>query len=838
MNSNYLVINSCPGGTESLVDIALDLRWTWNHSTDKLWNMIDPVLWQLTQNPWLILQTVSSERISLLLEDAGFKNELERLVGLRQEYSKQLGWFRETYQSALQHPVVYFSMEFGLGEGIPLYAGGLGILAGDYLKTASDLNIPVVGIGLLYQEGYSRQMIDNNGWQISVFPYNDPHILPIQPARDASGAWLHVTLELPGRTLSLQVWQARVGRVMLYLLDSNSPLNTPYDRGITSRLYEDNREIRLLQEMVLGICGWKVIEALDLQPEVCHLNEGHAAFMVLERARRFMYEHDQSFDIALWATRSGNVFTTHTPVAAGFDEFSPDMVIRYFYNYLVSLKISSNELLALGRQDHTSNEPFNMAVLALHGCTSVNGVSLLHGITSRRLFQGLYPRWTENEVPVGHITNGVHTHSWDSPLADKLWTRAGRGTNGQNVPGDIATAIGNISDEDLWDFRNDQRKSLVSYVQDRLSYQIKQSEVEPAAILRKQNILNPDALTLGFARRFTTYKRPNLLLQQADRLSRILTNTDHPVQIIVAGKAHPDDDEGKRLIQEFIRFAKQPIVAGNVVFLEDYDLGLAQQLVQGVDLWINTPRRPLEACGTSGMKVLVNGGLNLSELDGWWAEAFSLDAGWALGDGKEHAETEWDKKEASQLYDLLEYKIIPEFYSRNERNVPIDWIKKVRYSMENLTPRFDSKRMLREYVEKIYLPASERYLKRTRNDASIAKELHDWHTTLEQQWPKIHFGNRIIKKENEFWDFEIQVYLGDIDPSFVEVQIYAEQVDEEDGICKTMTRIEKLPGDSNGFTYRGNISTKRPVDYLTVRVVPAHKDALIPMEDNHIVWQR
>jgi starch phosphorylase len=336
------LVNPPPEDIESLIDLALDLRWTWNHANDRLWNKLDPVL-------WLILQSISSERLDWLSRDEEFKKELQRLIMLREDYLQQPGWFRQTYPSEILHPIAYFSMEFGLGEAIPLYAGGLGVLAGDYLKTASDLNMPMIGIGLLYQQGYSRQMIDNNGWQISAFPYNDPHMLPIQRASDAAGEWLQVTLDLPGRTISLQVWEAKVGRVMLYLLDSNSPLNSPYDRGITSRLYEQNQEIRLLQEMALGICGWKVIEALNIQPEVCHLNEGHAAFMVLERARRFMYQHSVSFPVALWATRAGNVFTTHTPVAAGFDIFSSDLVTRYFNNYLQSLGLSAGELLALGR---------------------------------------------------------------------------------------------------------------------------------------------------------------------------------------------------------------------------------------------------------------------------------------------------------------------------------------------------------------------------------------------------------------------------------------------------------------------------------------------------------
>ncbi len=832
------LINSLPAGFEVLADLALDLRWTWNHSADRLWKKLDPVLWQLTENPWLILQSVSSERLNVLSNDEEFKNELGRLKDLREEYLKQAGWFRQTYPSANLHPVAYFSMEFGLGEGVPLYAGGLGILAGDHLKTASDLNVPLVGVGLLYQEGYSRQMFDDNGWQISVFPYNDPHVLPIQPARDATGGWLRVTLELPGRTLSLQIWEATVGKVTLYLLDSNSPLNSPYDRGITSRLYEGNRETRLLQEMVLGICGWKVIEALDFRPEVCHFNEGHAAFLVIERARRFMYEYDKDFNVALTATRSGNVFTTHTPVSAGFDVFPPDLITRHFQHYLKSLRITQEELLALGRQDsNAADEPFNMAILALRGSTSANGVSALHGSTSRKLFQPLFSRWSEKEVPVGHVTNGIHTHSWDSMLADKLWTKAAAGRNRLDPAEEITLGIQQISDEELWEFRNRQREIMVTSVRDRLTYQLQQGDIESNAIAKGQQVLNPDAFTMGYARRFTGYKRPNLLLQFPERLVHILTNKKRPVQLIVAGKAHPQDDEGKKLIQEFFRFVNQPSVSNCAIFLVDYDLRLAQDLVQGVDLWINTPLRPMEACGTSGMKILVNGGINLSELDGWWAEAFVPEVGWALGDGKTHSEPGWDMIEASQLYDMLEREIIPEFFDRDSNGIPLKWIKKVRSSMEMLTPRFDSSRMLREYVEKIYLPAAARYVKRSSHGASVANDLQAWHDSIKQHWSEIHFGDRTIKRQDSSWYFEVEVYFGAIDPDYVRVEIYAEQVDGEESIRQPINRMEKLPGDANGYIYRGNISTKRSADYLTIRVVPFHEEALVPMEENHILWQ-
>lgn len=836
--TSYIPFNPPPEGLEELTDLALDLRWTWNHASDELWNMLDPVLWQLTQNPWLILQRVSAERLDLLSKDEEFRKGLHRLLMARKSYLEQPGWFRQKYPSAELHPIVYFSMEFGLGEAIPLYAGGLGVLAGDYLKTASDLNVPMVGIGLLYQEGYFRQMIDNRGWQIEAFPYNDPHTLPIQPAKDSTGAWLQVTLELPGRALLLQVWEVKVGRAMLYLLDSNLQLNSPSDRGITSRLYEQKQESRLLQEMVLGICGWKVVEALDVRPEVCHFNEGHAAFLVLERARRFMYQNDKTFPVALWATRAGNIFTTHTPVAAAFDTFPPELVAHYFHNYLQSLQISENELLALGRQDTSDrSEPFNMAILALRGSISVNGVSWLHGKVSRRLFQPLYPRWPEHEVPVGHITNGVHTPSWDSAPADELWTRTRGNKSWLDSLESLTAAIQQIPDQELWDFRTKQRQALINNVRQRLTNQLRQHGAESQAVARVQRLLNPNALTIGFARRFTDYKRPNLLLHSPDRLMRILTDSERPAQLIVAGEAHPQDNKGKKLIQEFIDFASQPSISEHVVFLEDYDLALAQDLVQGVDLWINTPRRPWEACGTSGMKILVNGGLNFSELDGWWAEAYSSDVGWVLGDGMEHMGTEWDDVEAEQLYDILEQEIIPEFYNRDALGIPVGWAARVRSSMAVLTPRFSSNRMLREYVDQIYIPTAAKFLNRTTGQASLAEALYAWHMALEQCWPQVRFGNMQVKKEDDVWNFEIPVYLGELDPSFVQVEIYADPVNDEDAVRQPMNRGEKLSGAINGYIYRGSVSKTRPIEDFTLRIVPVHHEAFVPMEDSHILWQ-
>ncbi|MEP6606857.1 MAG: alpha-glucan family phosphorylase, partial [Nitrosospira sp.] len=551
-------------------------------------------------------------------------------------------------------------MEFMLSEALPIYSGGLGNVAGDQLKAASDLGVPVVGVGLLYQQGYFRQVIDKNGEQQALFPYNDPGQLPITPLRQPNGEWLRLEIALPGYSVWLRAWQVQVGRVKLYLLDSNDAANFPVHRGITSELYGGGPELRLKQEMLLGIGGWRLLRALGIQPEVCHLNEGHAAFAVLERARSFMEETGQPFEVALAVTRAGNLFTTHTAVAAGFDRFPPALIGQYLGAYAEQkLGIALHDLLALGRQNPADeSEPFNMAYLALRGSGAANGVSRLHGKVSRHLFQPLFPSWPEDDIPIGHVTNGVHMPTWDSAPADDLWTELCGKDRWLGKSADLGHDIRQVSDARLWQFRTSASKSLVEYARERLARDMVAAGVPPEEAETAKGFFDPNALTLGFARRFATYKRPNLLLHDPPRLLRILTDSERPVQLVIAGKAHPADQDGQALIREWMQFILQPAARSHAIFLSDYDMLLTEHLVQGVDVWINTPRRPWEASGTSGMKVLVNGGINLSELDGWWAEAYTPGVGWALGDGQEHHDDPaWDADEAEALYGLLEREV-------------------------------------------------------------------------------------------------------------------------------------------------------------------------------------
>src|SRR6516225_4891083 len=701
--------------SDALRELALDLRWTWSHEADALWRRVDEEAWRRTQNPWTILQDISAERLRALATDRSFTTELERLTRARQEYLRTPSWFASAHGTVALSGFAYFSMECGRGEALPLYAGGLGILAGDFLKTASDIGLPVIGISLLYQEGYFRQFIDAAGAQQEAYPFNDPGSMPIQPAKGPDGAWLHIHLDLPGRPVQLRVWQALVGRVRLYLLDANDPLNSPADRAITGKLYDAGTEIRLLQEIILGVGGWRVVEALAPEVEICHMNEGHAAFAVLERARSYMRRSGLSLWEALWATRPGNLFTTHTPVAAGFERLPADLLAKYARypgSFLTEAGIDLSELLALGRTRLGSEEPFNLAYLAMRGSLATFGVSRLHGAVSRRIFQPLFPRWPESEVPVGHVTNSVHVPSWDSPSADDLWTTACGKERWRGMPDTLSALVSSISDEQLWTMASEDRQVLIQKVRMRLVRQLASRGDPPEAVDEAANVLDPNALMLGFARRFTGYKRPNLLLRDPARLARLLNDPVRPVQLVLAGKAHPADLEGKKMIRDWIEIAQQPEFRRRVVFLEDYDIALAQELVQGVDVWINTPRRPWEACGTSGMKVLVNGGLNLSVLDGWWEEAYGPEVGWAIPEVNGVSDSERDRREVERLYAILETEVAPEFYIRDEAGLPRQWLTRIRSSMSQLAPVYSTARMMQEMIERLYLPAAAEFRRR------------------------------------------------------------------------------------------------------------------------------
>jgi starch phosphorylase len=828
-------------GFDALAELALDMRWSWNHATDTIWRELEPELWEITHNPWVVVQTASRDQIEHVWHDPVLRKTIEDLLHLSRRALETPAWFQEAHAAETLSGVAYFSMEFMLSEALPIYSGGLGNVAGDQLKAASDLGVPVIGIGLLYQQGYFRQAFDDGGIQHALFPYNDPGQLPIIPLRNAGGEWVRFEIALPGYSVWLRAWQAKVGRAKLLLLDSNDIANVPTRRAITSELYGGGPELRLQQELLLGIGGWRLLTALGLEPEVCHLNEGHAAFAVLERAQSYMRRTGLPFEAALAVTRAGTLFTTHTAVAAGFDRFEPGLIERYLGRYAQEkLGIGIQALLALGRANpDDATERFNMAYLAVRGSGAVNAVSHLHGTVSRHIFGPLFAQHPEDEVPVGHVTNGVHTPTWDSAAADALWTEACGKERWLGPTENLASAIQRISDGRVWQFRNESRKMLVTYTRERLARQLAAAGTALDAAVSVRDLFDPNALTLGFARRFATYKRPNLLLHDPPRLLRILTNPVRPVQLLLAGKAHPEDRAGQALIQEWIRFIRQPAARPHIVFLSDYDMLLTEQLVQGVDVWLNTPRRPWEACGTSGMKILVNGGLNLSELDGWWAEAYAPELGWALGDGQEHAEDPAsDAAEADALYGLLEREVIPEFFARVEAGIPRAWVQRIRASMSQLTPRFSANRAVREYTEQHYLPAAAAYRERAAEQGAKGRQIVAWQGDLKRNWGKLRFGTMSAEAHDTLRRFEVQVFLAELDPSALRVELYANGVAGGPPERQEMTLDRPVSGAPGGYVYRATAPGARPVSDYTARLIPAHPGVAVPLEEPRILWQR
>jgi glycogen phosphorylase len=826
-------------GFDELVEIALDLRWSWNRSADDIWRPLDPQLWDLTRNPWIILETASPQKIEQLSADSVFRGRVEALAQELRRYRSEKGWFHQACASTPLGTVAYFSMEFMLGEALPIYSGGLGNVAGDQLKAASDLGVPIVGVGLLYQQGYFRQSIAEDGTQSALYPFNDPGQLQITPARNKEGEWVRISVPFPTHDVRLRVWHAQVGRVSLYLLDSNDPFNPPLSRAITSQLYGGGEQIRLAQELVLGIGGWRLLDALDLTPQVCHLNEGHSAFVVLERAADLMASSGLPFDVALHITRAGNVFTTHTPVAAGFDHFRPTLMKQFLSSYVErSLHVALDDVLALGRMDpQDGNEPFNMAYLAIRGSGAINGVSRVHGEVSRRLFQSLFSRWPEAEVPIHHVTNGIHIPTWDSRESDSLLTRQCGGTRWISEPEAVEGAIRAISDDDLWVMRQKSRAELVNYIRSRYVQQLAENGTGPATP-NSDSALDPNVLTVGFARRFVAYKRPTLLLHDPERLVKIITDPARPVQLLVAGKAHPADTEGQEMIRQWVQFTKRPEVDSRALFLSDYDMILTEQMVGGVDLWINTPRRPWEACGTSGMKVLANGGLNLSELDGWWAEAYSPDVGWAIGDAREHNhDPAWDEAEAEMLYEILEDQVIPEFYDRKEDNVPHRWVMRMRESMATLTPRYSAHRAVRQYTLDIYIPAAKTYETRLAENGRKGIETMTTMERMQANWETMSFRSvSVVTRQGQHY-FTVSVDSGTIDPRNMAVELYAETVDAPPEV-HAMTRDGETATKPGEWIYAAAVPESRPATDYTPRIVPVLPGVAVPLELDLITWQR
>jgi starch phosphorylase len=819
-----------PSRLAPLLDLAFDLRWTWDSDVRQLFAAIDPDLWaRAPANPWLILKTAPRERLFDLAADPAYLARLDAVRAARQRELEQPTWFEQTHAEAADLLVAYFTAEIGVAESLPLYAGGLGILAGDLLKSASDLGVPVVAVTLLYGQGFFRQQLSRDGWQIERHPVTPVEVLPLTEARRPDGTTLTVRLDFPGRPVDFLVWRATIGRVTLLLLDANLPTNAPADRDITRELYADGQELRLQQELALGVGGWRALEGAGFHPNVLHMNEGHAAFAALERAHSHALRTGLLYAEARMATAPGNLFTTHTPVEAAFDRFAPDLIARYLGRYADAAGLSLEELLAYGRiRRDDPAEPFHMAAFALRHAWAVNGVSQLHREVSRAIFRPWFPRIPDAEIPVGAVTNAVHVPSWISPEFAAILPRA-EGANAAAVAQSAPIrweAAPDLADEVLWRARAAARHALVAYVRRRVAAQEAMVEAEapsPGAL----PVFDPETLTLGFARRFTAYKRPTLLLRQPERLRRLLLDPQRPVQVVVAGKAHPLDEEGKRLLQQVVAFARDPALRHRFVFLEDDDIDLMQHLVAGVDVWVNTPRRPLEASGTSGMKVLANGGLNLSVPDGWWAEAYEPEVGWAVGGGED------DAADAERLYALLEGEVVPAFYGRGPDGLPHAWLARIKASLSRLTPRFAGERMVRQYAEEHYLPARARLARVAEEDA--AEALAAWERVVRSGWPHVVIREVGIERQDTRWVFRARVWMPDIPPEFVSVQLFAEGIQ---GAPPEVVPMRAFPAPPETCDhYVAEVAALRPAEHYTVRVVPFHPLAPWPAALPLVLWE-
>jgi len=842
----YRVTPHLPPRLQCLHKLSLNLRWSWHHPTIELFRALDPDLWEETgHNPRLALGRIEQKRLAELCDDEAFLAQMDRESADLDEYLAGSGWFATAHPEANGIRIAYFSAEFGLTECIPNYAGGLGILAGDHLKSASDLGLPLVGVGLLYQGGYFHQYLNADGWQQETYPINDFHTLPIQPLEDGPGKPLIVHIDFPGRPLSAQIWKAQVGRVPLYLLDTNIEENSADDRRVTGALYGGDRELRMQQEIVLGIGGMRALHALGIRPTVCHLNEGHSAFLGPERTRMIMEELGFSYEEARQVASAGTVFTTHTPVAAGFDRFDPGLVDEYFREYSRSLGLTIEQFLDFGRQAGDSDEPFNMAYLATHHSSYTNGVARLHGLVTRRMMQPMWAGYPLDEVPIGSVTNGVHTRSWISTEMSALLNRY-LGPQWGEKPADTAwQRVDRIPDQELWRAHEIRRDRLVQYARERLTSQVRQRGGTDAEITVAGGVLSQDALTIGFARRFATYKRAALLLRDIDRLKRILTDPERPVQILLAGKAHPHDNDGKELIRQIIRFARDPQVRRSVVFLEDYDISVARHLVQGADVWLNTPRRPNEASGTSGMKLLANGGLNLSILDGWWDEAYDPDVGWAIGNGEEYNDPEYqDRVESEALYKILENDVVPLFYDRDTAGLPRGWLAKMKASMKRLSPIFSTNRMVAEYAERFYLPAANRLI-RLAGDKSRVRSLMDWRKRLDLYGSEVKVTH--VDVDGSSREFLVgskvkvtaRVSLGSLAPGDVRMQAWHGLLTADSRIGKgTHVDLALRQSGETDHLYEGEVECGQSGSCgFAVRVVPFHEDAVLPHELPWIRWE-
>ncbi len=848
--NTFQVIPSIPARLEKLRELAYNLHWSWHHEAIDLFRRLDSDLWESSgHNPVLMLGRIGQNRLEAVAEDPGFLAHLERVYQELQSYlTDRSTWFCRTYRQWDSPLVAYFSAEFGVTECMSIFAGGLGVLAGDHLKSASDLGIPLVGVGLLYQQGYFRQYLNESGWQQEAYEDNDFHNLPLVLQEQPGGEPLLVRVPHPGRQVTAQVWRAQVGRVPLYLLDTNLAQNRPEDRDITDQLYGGDLETRMRQEMVLGIGGFRALQALGQQPLVYHANEGHSAFLALERIRFLMESQGLTFNQAREVVSSALIFTTHTPVAAGQDYFPPALVERYFSEYAREMGLGMQEFTGLGRiNPMDEQEQFCMTTLALRTAAYSNGVSRLHGQVSRRMWQVLWPRVPEDEIPIEHVTNGVHLQSWISREMKELYDRY-LGLRWREEPAEMVVweGVKHIAAEELWRTHERRRERLVAYCRGRLRQQLVNRGASQAEIEAADEVLDPQVLTVGFARRFATYKRAALLLHDLPRLEKIINHPNRPVQFIFAGKAHPKDEPGKQLIQRIITLARQDPYRRRIVFLEDYDMAVSRYLVQGSDVWLNTPLRFLEASGTSGMKAVANGVLNLSILDGWWDEAYQPEVGWSIGRRETYDNRDYqDQVEAAAMYDLLEREVVPLFYGCGPDGLPRRWIDKMKASIKTLCSFFNTHRMVGDYTRNFYLPAAKLYGEMVSGDFALARAQADWKACVRQKWPQVRIDKVIpvsddtIKVGDEV-QVQAQVNLGELKPEDVVVELYLGRVSSREELTGAQVfpmQVTRFAGAGNYLYQAAGVTCHHSgLHGYTVRVLPYHPNMTSEFWPGYILW--
>ncbi len=844
--TQFNVIPNVPESLKALNDLSMNMWFTWNWEAIELFVRLDAALWEKSyQNPIWTLGSLPQDKLERAAKDPSYLEMLNRVAARFKNYMEGPTWFSRSFPNEKDLLIAYFSMEFGIGEGLPIYSGGLGVLSGDHLKTASDMGLPLVGVGLLYQQGYLQQYLQRDGWQLERYPENDWYNMPVKVEKDASGKPLKIDVELGQETVKVQVWRVPVGRVSLYLLDTNLPENPPHLRDVTSRLYGGDREMRIRQEIVLGVGGVRALGALGLRPTVFHMNEGHSAFLALERLRLTMAERGMSFAEArelVWAT---NVFTTHTPVPAGNEHFDHGLVQRYMEPVAQKLGLRWDEFLALGQEEPGRSPTYCMTVLALKLAAYLNGVAELHGEVSRSMWQKIWPGLPMHEIPIQSITNGIHTRSWISHDHGDLFDRY-LGERFAENPSDPEgwAKIKSIPDEELWAVHQLRKAKLVAFARKRLKRQLSARGADQTFLKHAESVLLPEALTLGFARRFATYKRATLLFRNPERLHKLLSDPARPVQIIFAGKAHPADNAGKELIKHIVQLSQDPKFRDRIVFLENYDINVARYLVQGVDVWLNTPLRPLEASGTSGMKAAANGALNLSILDGWWAEAYAPDTGWAIGGAEEYQDLEErDNIESEAIYNLLEKEVVPLYYDRDQSDLPRDWIAMMKSAMRQLGARFSSHRMVGEYFDRFYLPANGAGRRLAEDGGRRARDLAAWRSRIGQAWPRVKVEVDSFKPGHEVRAGEglpvaIRAQLGDLKPDEVSVELYHGPVDAQGRIERgEIVRMTPDGSREGGQLFQATVQVGVSGRHgFAIRVLPRNPDSVQPYMPLFLTW--